>query len=646
MALTATRNALETAVDKTLTDEQKMVRRLLGYISLSDKHEQDRRKTDRIGGNLKHSKHWNVQVSDRRAAITANVAAAIIDQKISIMLKQQPVPVVENNDVGDEEGSKLMRSCVKQWWENYNLQADLEQTMNLACCTRSASMKAIWDSTLYGGAGDVAVDIIPGWRRIVDPMARAQCKGQFSGDRAMLPRSRAMVLYPKAAKKIKEAPAVANQGPSANASGQGTPIRDAWAKLSFDFPTTAIVNGSPTLLSYTGNSPSVNATADLVQICEMYIKDYTMVKVPRKKKDKYGQAVQRPVLGDDGIPKFNVAGHSQHTADDGTPFTIPMYELVLEDVMEDAWERLYPDWRRVTLLLPDATIIDDCAWDYYLPYADFHDGESLEGYWVKGSLLELETLQGALNVSISTMLDNLRFSAFRAYIAYTGSMIEKNNLNISPGEVLRAGEKGTFEPLPVEQISSAWFQWIEFVISLMEKIIGATGIMQGEAAGRVDSAAGYDMLAEIGGSRLVKITQIMERSIGDLLQIVGQYMQKHYDERHAVRVEDVSGNITSERITPGALQGSFNYRVLTGSSLAWSESAVRARILEEFQLKLRDIVSVWKALKIEDWPSIMARMVQLPPQLQGPAPPRTRANSSKPPGQARGRNGQMKQAVG
>lgn len=644
MPISETKAALSRAVDRTLSDEQKMMRRLLGYVSLSDKHEEARRKTDRIGGNLYHSKHWNVMVSDRRAAITVNVAKAILDQKISIMLKQKPRPVVESTDIGDEEGARLMRYAIMDWWDRYNMGAKLEDVETKCQATRSASLKAFWDGTLFDGAGDIGVDVVPGWRRIVDPRAKYQKEGLFSGDRAMMPRSRAMLLYPKAAKKIEEATSISDQGPSANASGQGTPIRDAWAKLQMDFPTTAVINGAPTLLSYTGNVPNVNASADLVQIIELYHRDFTMVKVPRKKKDKYGRVEQRPVLGPDGIPQFDVVGETQHSTPDGSGFTIPMYELVMEDVEEEVLERLYPWWRRTTMLLPDGIIIDDTAWDYPLPYADFHDGEALEGYWVRGSLLELETLQGALNVSISTMLDNLRFSAYRAYLAYSGSMIDRNNMNISPGEILRAGEKGTMEPLPVAELSQSWFGWVEFVIGLMEKVIGATGIMQGEAAGRVDSAAGYDMLAEIGGSRLVKCTQRMERSIEDLIEVVGNFMQKHYDERHAVRVEELEGNITYQRITPGALQGSFSYRVLTGSSLAWSESAVRARVLEEFNLHLRDIVSTWKALKIEDWPSIMARMMQMPPQMQ-PPPPRTRQTiPSNKPKQARSRNGQMQAA--
>ena len=623
--------------DKEQDAEARMVRRLLGYISMSDKHEESRRKTDRIGGNLRYGKHWNVQVAAQRAALTVNVASVLIDHKISIMTKQQPVPVVEATDVGDEESARLMRSCIMQWWERDGMQAKVERAVLLSNCTRSSAIKFLWDPTLYDGAGDVTGDVLPGWKLIIDPRAATGERMQFCGDRAMLPRARAMLLYPKAAKKIEVAPSVQEQGPSANASGTGTPIRDPWQKLHFDFPTTAIVNGTPTLLSYTGNVPSVNASSDLVQIIELYIRDYTLEKVERKKKDKHGRPVQKVTTDDDGMPQFNPSGMTHHEAQDGTPFSIPNYELVMEDVFEQVWSRKYPFWRRLTLLLPDAKVIDDTAWDYPLPYSFFHDGDSLEGFWVKGSLLDLESLQGALNVSLSTMLDNLRFSAYRAYIAYQGAMLERNTMNLAPGEILRAGEKGTVEPLPVAELSQAWMPWVNFIISLMEKLIGATGIMQGEAAGRVDSAAGYDMLAEIGGSTLVKCTQGMERSIGDGMMIVGKFMQEHYDEKHAVAVENMDGNITFERITPGSLRGSFAYKVLTGSSLAWSESAVRARVIEELNLGLRDKISAWKALHTEDWRGILARS----PMLAQPSPP-PRTRQQVPKAKAPGKNGGAK----
>lgn len=624
--------------DGALDDEARLIRRLLQYISMSDRHEEQRRKTDRIGGNIYYGRHWNVQVATNRAAITCNIARALIDHKIAIMTKQRPIPVIEAIDVGDAEGARLMRSTIMGWWERDEMQRKLERALYLANTTRSSALKAVWDTQLNGGIGDITFDVLPGWKLIVDGRSDDPERMLFCGDRAMVPRSRAMMLYPAAAEKIKEAPSVRDQGPSANAGGQGSPIRDQWQKNTLLFPQTAVINGVPTLLSYSGETPGVAASADLVQVCELYIRDFRKAKVQQLRRDREGNVDMEPVIGPDGLPEFVERESQQFTSPDGIEFSVPRFEIRLQPVVEDVWIRKYPFWRRCTLLLdasPDAKLIEDIAWDYPAPYAYCHDGDVLEGFWRKGCIIDLESLQGALNVSISTMLDNLRFSAYRAYIAYNGSMIERNNMNIAPGEILRAGEKGTLEPLPVPEISQAWFTWVSLVISLMERVIGATGILQGQAEGRVDSAAGYDMLAEIGGSTLVKCTQRMERTIADATRIAGAFMQKHYyDGKRAVAIEDARGQEHYERIAPGSLFGTFVYKVLTGSSLAWSETAVRERVFEELNQGLRDKISAWKALQIDDWQAIFERMSeeQMPQAAQAAPPPRTRRNlPARPP---------------
>ena len=609
-------------------DESKLIRRLLAYVSMSDRFEEQRRKSDRVGGNIYYGRHWNVQVATNRAAITCNVARALIDHKIAIMTKQRPVPVIEAIDVGDADGARYMRSVIMQWWERDEMQRKLERALYLANTTRTSALKGLWDTTLQDGIGDITFDVLAGWKLIADPRTDDPERMMFAGDRAMMPRARAMMLYPAAAEKIGDAPSMREQGPSANGSGSGSPLRDQWQKQTLSFPTTAIVNSVPTLLSYSGDVPQVHSSADLVQIIELYFRDFRKAEIEQVRRDREGNVEMEPVIGDDGLPAFDQIQSEQHTSPEGISFSVPKFELRLKPAVEKVWIRKYPFWRRATLLLPDAKLIEDIAWDYPLPYAYCHDGDVLEGFWRKGTILDLESLQGALNVSISTMLDNLRFSAYRAYIAYNGSMIERNNMNIAPGEILRAGEKGTLEPLPITEISQHWFSWVQLVISLMERIVGATGIMQGEAAGRVDSAAGYDMLAEIGGSILVKATQRMERTIADATRIAGSFMQKHYYDGHrAVAIEDAHGQEHYERIAPGSLFGSFSYKVLTGSSLAWSETAVRQRVFEELQQGLRDKISAWKALHVEDWQAIYERMQQdsqTPPAAQAAPPPRTR----------------------
>jgi hypothetical protein len=235
------------------------------------------------------------------------------------------------------------------------------------------------------------------------------------------------------------------------------------------------------------------------------------------------------------------------------------------------------------------------------------------------------------------MMDNLRMSSLRPVLAGQGSNIEQNTLLVKPGQVVRVGKISEVQPFEFPQLSDTWFQWCNFMVSNMERIVGATGIMQGEAAGRVDSAAGYDLLAEIGGSRLVAETKRMEQSIIDAMRIAAWFMQRRYTEQHAVAVTDSEGNISEEKLGGAFLLGTFNFDIVTGSTMAWSESSVRARLLQELQNGIIDKVAYWQRTNTPDWQQIQERILHQPPALSGAAaspPPRTRTapkNASKVP---------------
>lgn len=605
----------------------------LRMIQENDRHEGMRRRFDRTGGNLKYSRHWNVPMPEGRSALTCNIAGALIDHRLAIRTKQLPYPVVECSDGGDPAAARMMRSALMDWWDRTGMQTRLEQAELLGDCTRTSAIKYIWDSTLYNEAGDADADVVPGWRLILDPLARDRKKVRFIGDRAIMTRARAMRLYEDSADVISIA-----TGPQLfQTSGSAqSPVKDPWMRLTSMYPGVASIDGLWTVAGYSSTAGlSDNPADDLVEVVELYIKDPTLVEDWRPKVDDDGNRVQRLLRGENGEPKFELSHHDTITLEDGSEGQVPRFKLVLEDEMEPKWVQKYPYYRRVTLLLPDGIVIDDCAWDYPHPYSLHGSGEVLEGLWKKGIILELEDLQAQLNVSLSLMMDNLRFSSHRVGVAYDGAQLERNVLSISPGDILNVmGAKGSLEFLQFPELSPAWFQWIKEIVGLMQQITGVTGVMQGEAAGRLDSTSGYDLLAEISGSRLTKDTQRMERAISDGMEIVGAYMQQHYTRKHGVKVQDADGNEAFYRVLPMTLQGAFRYKVLTGSTLAWTESARRARVLEEYQQGFRDKISVWQELQIPGWRDIAARMAKEGAPMTPPPPQRTRQSVPKAKGPA------------
>lgn len=628
------RNGVSTNVKtKSMPDDptwrNTLAEKCLSYIRMWDADEDVRRRSDREGANAYYSRHWQIAVPRNRAAITCNIIKPLVDHSIAIMTKQEPTWVVSPTDEGDVAGARNMRAILQRQFEDDDMMIKSRQALRLAKTTRTCAAKTFWDPTLKGSIGDVTTDIIPGWRMILDNRTRFPNRMQFIGDRAIMSRTRAMQIYKEAATAFVES----GQVSSNNIIGGGSadsPIGGQFASGAAGVDASAfggaggtIVNGKPVVTAFTGRSATSGGTEFEVEVIELYHKDPTLVPKRVPVKDEFGQEVKRIARDEHGAPQFTQDGPYDEILQEAG------YKLVFETQTEMKDMPKYPFWRRTTLLAPEMDVIDDRAWDAPQPYSLLSDNEPLEGAVGKGTALDCIDIQASTNVSLSTMLDNLRFSAYRAFKASNQAQIEKANLIISPGDVIRTGnDVSQFVPLEFQEMSQQWFGWINLGISLMEKIFGLEGIMQGSAkdAPRTDSAKGFDSLAEIGGSRIVEQTQRFCRWLSDIGEKVGWWAQREYTEAHAIRVENLEGELTYERASSPQLAGTYNYTVRIGSTLAWNESAVRARLIEEYQLGLRDKISLWQhpQMGIDDWQNIKQRIATENPMLGLAPPPRSR----------------------
>ena len=609
------------------------------YIRIADQGEEARRKSDRIGANLFAGRHWDVRQSPDRAALTIPYSKRLINQLISLQTKQDPIWVVAPNDAGDREGARSMTTLLQRYWHRHKMKRKIRRAMRLGETTRTCAAKTVWDDSLLGGIGEVATDIIPGWRLILDPRACDPEDMRFIGDRATMSRAEAMLLYPEAAHLIAEAgiPVAANAlgGGSADSPIKNQFRQDTGAQSGNVAWGTggAIVNGVPVVTAFTGRSPVGYAEEWAVQIAEVYHRDLTMEWQTVPVTDAHGNVKKRLLREENGDPKFTQDGEWDDDLGE------PGFKLNFEEETERKLVRVYPHWRRTTRLYNGAQreTIEDIAWDHPQPYNLYQALEWLEGPWSKGTIHDLLDDQLILNVSTSIMQDNLRFGSYRVFKRTSRMPATRNSLLFQAGQIIDVGDNiNNMEALPFPEVSPAWFQWRQEIKKDMREIAGVDGIMSGsmaDVAPRAESSKMTDSLAELGGSGIVEKTENMEWFIIGIGQLTGYWMQQKYDERHAVAVEDLSGEIGWERCSHEELMGSFNYDIVVGSTTAWSGSGTRTRILEEKQLGLRDNISTWKALDstayaISDWRDVFKRN----PQANAVAPPaRTRASAPKAP---------------
>lgn len=611
------------------------------YIRISDQGEDERRKSDRIGANLYAGRHWDVRVARDRAALTIPYSKRLINQLISLQTKQEPIWLVVPDDAGDRQSAAAVRQVLQKVWHKHLYKRKVRRAMRLGETTRTCAAKTMWDDSLLGGIGDVATDIIPGWRLILDPRASDPEDMRFIGDRAMMSRADAMLLYPEAAEIIANAgmpvAASALSGGSADSpirnqfrgDGAGAGVGNvAWGTGG------AVVNGVPVVTAFTGRTPVGYADEWAVTIAEVYHRDYTMDWDDVPVTDKHGNVKQRMLREEDNSPKFTQDGEWDEILQE------PGYRMHFEDVTERKLVRIYPQWRRTTKIYGGndrGDVIEDIPWDHPQPYELYQAQEWLEGPWSKGTIHDLLDDQLVLNVSTSIMQDNLRFGSYRVFKRTNRMPATRNSLLFQAGQLIDVGDNiSNMEPLEFPELSEAWFTWRQEIKKDMREIAGVDGIMSGsmaDVAPRADSSKMTDSLAELGGSGIVEKTENMEWFIIGIGRRVGYWVQQKYTEAHAVAVEDERGELGWERCAHEDMMGSFNYDIVIGSTTAWSGSGTRTRILEELDKGLRDKVSAWKALEhtayaIDDWRDILKRN----PQANAVAPPaRTRAAAPRPP---------------
>ena len=603
--------------------------KLIGYIAQSAQGKSMRDRDSRIGAYLFYGQHWRAPWPAERAAITANLSFSLIHHIISIMTKQEPIPVVEAADAGDNQAADLMRRIIMRVWKHDDMQLKLRKVLQLCKTTYTSAWKVIWDRTARGGAGDICTDVVPGWYTILDSRVNDYGQMSYAGDICDMSRQRAMLQYPESAGRIKDAQE-ANRLAKVS-SPSGTPVKNPWGSGPLPISGATSINGKPTITAFAGELGLGSEPHDTISIAEVYHKDFSLTKTQEPVRNHLGEIEQEVIRDEDGFPQFEPLADQEVGIEGGGTVGIPHFRLITAPKYEDRLTRVYPHWRRTTMLIQDQIILDDIAWDGPLPYAFFNDVEPLDGLWSRGSILQLETLQTQLNVSLSSMTDNLRMGACQPILSGPRAALETQVLYPGAGQVIPVGDINDVKPLEFPQLSEAWFSYIGNLGQLMENIIGAKGVMQGEAQGRLDSAAGYDLLAEIGGSRIVESTQRMEGSLAKWAHIVSWFAQRYYTEKHAIKVEKSDGQITWERAWGPLLMGTLDIEIETGSTLAWSESAREKRNRELLQAGIIDKIEYYKRSGFSNWRQMVQRMQTEPPMLQGQAgapPPRTRQRVS------------------
>ena len=177
-----------------------------------------------------------------------------------------------------------------------------------------------------------------------------------------------------------------------------------------------------------------------------------------------------------------------------------------------------------------------------------------------------------------------------------------------PGDIIKVGQDvNQFQPIEFPEVSQAWFGWVQLIITMMEKLIGLEGIMQAPPRTPREPTAPRrstpsPRLAEPAWSN---VRNVLSGSSPNRRER-DWWAQRKYTEAHAISVEDNQGDLTWERAGAPLLPAPFLFDQ-DRFDAGLERERDRDRVIQEMQLGLRDLTSVWQRLDIEDWQLIKAR---------------------------------------
>jgi hypothetical protein len=564
--------------------------------------ESERRASDRKGAKLFRSQMWDDGVNPGRLAITANLGVALFDRVADSVLRGSPEPVVESINEDEDEPARILQGALVTNWRTRRMNELAKVGKRLSGFTRPIGWYVFWRHELNGGIGDFDTRIIPAHRLIVDDRSHRVADMEFVGFSERMTRAKLTMLFPDKADEI-EAAAYA----SSSTVGVNDPLKTQNSSNSRVVDRLVSTATPPSFAPVTsiaapGTKKNRDPLADEVDVEFLWIDDPTPKSEQRPKLGHDKRPLFEMQRDEDGVVVFEHDGYEVVDTPIG-PIYQPNVKPKMHMVMEEAIVRKYKHRRHVARIPNDKVILWDVAWEGPVPVAIQRDTLPLYGFHSTGKGLRLCTLSIARNVLYSIIFERLKLSLGGTWMATPRSGLRKNKLIPEPGVVFQVNSASVddIREFPVSPLDAGYFNLLDKIEAEMEKLLGLSPVMQGQAAGRADSPATYEQLIEQGGVGIVADAQLLEQTIEDWSNIAMWFVQNYYTHEHVVEIEYEDGTTGFTEASALAARGNFAVRVETGSTMAHSRSQEFNEAKEAAALGFYALPMLGKIGRIKHW---------------------------------------------
>ena len=434
--------------------------------------------------------------------------------------------------------------------------------------------KAVWDSGLTTGLGNVALKRIDPWKFYPDPNATSfdDCNYLFNVNKMTFTEIKRR--FPDTAERILEDAAafgtsgdmVARPGPS---------------------------GGSTYPMAMPGNLPTSTAT---------------VWGLP-------GQANTAQAILTEGVNVFEcwVRENEPLTREPTDPI-----HPTPEHVEMDRW--------RVVVYTGGVVLLDEYAdnlWEHnrhpYVRYVDEEIGE----FWPVPIVSHLAPAQIAINRLLSAMQGNAELVGNPIFMDVAGSGINRTNIVNRPGlrltlDTPAANNQGAKPDwLHPPTMSTLVPNLVQYWLSRMENISGITGVQRGQTPSGRQAQQTIQATQEAASVRIRSSLRNLERALGQCFMLLGHLIVQNYTVPRVMAIIGTDGSDTTLRLAArhfysptshGAEPMKFSLIVQAGSSNPTSRQARIAEADALYAMHAIDIPAVLEAHAFPNWQSVWERI--------------------------------------
>ncbi len=571
MATALARRKYEKPEELASPDEQRVINRLDAYCDIWKSREGSRRKRDAMGIALFRGQTKFSDFNENRLMFRSNPALSLFERVVADVLRGIPEPEIEAVNSDRDDAASIAQGALRTNWKRDRMQRKLARAYRLSGFTRAVGMYTYWKDEALGGIGDLAHDTIYAHNLIVDERYADVQDMEFVGFQKSYSRSKLITLFPNKVEEIEKA-AERNQGSQLVSNANENPLSYGNVPTSGQtdrLVTTASTNTPPyKAVTSINQSRRRDPLTDQVMVRFMWYDDPSPKKIEVPVTDEItGEHQYVADLDDSGGLQFDEEGHDVIQTMLG-PQYVPRRKPRTKLLTEEKIVRKYPRTRHVAYVHEDGIMLWDVSWDGPTPISIVRDRGPADGFFAEGTALRMQNPQVGRNIVWTIILERLRKSLAGAFLTTPGSGLKRTQLTNEIGKVFTINRLDEFKEIDMQQLDPAYMGLVDKIYNEMATNIGVTPMMQGQAAGRADSPATYEEIANQSGGPILDRAKLIDYWVEDQAHIDLWFMQNYYTHRHVVEVENEVGFSSWQEASALAMDAEFSVKVKTGSTLS------------------------------------------------------------------------------